>query len=182
MKKTFLLCSALLALCCSHAYAKQHHSEDRKLDTCTNEYSVANSGYDVVAYFKYNEPRHGKSEYAVKGRHGITYLFSSEETKELFEKDPKRYRPQYGGFSAYSMAKGEKERGNPTIWTIVDGKLYLNASDKEKSKWEEDRSKYIKEADEKWEKKIKKYKEKKDKKDKKEKKDKEDKDHDEDDD
>ena len=142
------------------------------------------------SYFEDEEPRHGKSEYAVKRKNGITYLFSSERTKALFEKDPKRYLPQYGGFSAYSMAKGEKVRGNPAVWSIVDGKLYLNASKKERNKWNKKRSKFIKEGDEKWEKKVKKYKEKdcdrdkkgkKDKKDKKNKKNK-DKDHDEDDD
>lgn len=107
-----------MALFCLTSFADQHAKQDAKLssceNTCTNEYKVANDGYDVVAYFKYNEPRRGKGEYAVKLHNGATYLFSSEETKALFEEKPKSYLPQYGGFCAYGMAQNEKVTVDPT--------------------------------------------------------------------
>lgn len=34
--------------------------------------------------------------------------------------------PQYDGHCAYGVAQGGKVPGNPTLWRIVDGKLYLN--------------------------------------------------------
>ena len=38
----------------------------------------------------------------------------------------------------------------PELWTIVDGKLYLNLNDKVQNMWNEDRAGFIKEADKNW--------------------------------
>ena len=84
---------------------------------------IAN-GYDVVAYF---------SNQAIKGNKknttnydGVTFLFSSHENLKLFQKSPKKYIPQYGGYCAYAIGKSsEKVSINPKTFEIRNGKLYL---------------------------------------------------------
>ena len=84
----------------------------------------AAEGYDVVAYFS-NEAIEGNKEFQSVYQ-GIKYKFSSQENLSEFNKDPKIYVPQYGGFCAYAIAeKGEKVSVNPKAFQIIDNKLYL---------------------------------------------------------
>ncbi|MFT4849754.1 MAG: YHS domain-containing protein [Sediminicola sp.] len=84
----------------------------------------AAEGYDVVAYFS-NEATEGSKEFQVVYQ-GIKYKFSSEENLSEFNKNPRMYVPQYGGFCAYAVAeKGEKVSVNPKAYQIIDNKLYL---------------------------------------------------------
>ena len=82
------------------------------------------AGYDVVAYFN-NKAIKGAKKIAVT-YDGVKFLFSTKENKVLFNKNPKKYIPQYGGYCAYAMGKnGEKVSINPKTFEIRDGKLYL---------------------------------------------------------
>ena len=84
----------------------------------------AAEGYDVVAYFS-NEAIDGNKEFQTVYK-GIKYKFSSQENLSEFNKNPKMYVPQYGGFCAYAIAeKGEKVSVNPRAFQIIDNKLYL---------------------------------------------------------
>lgn len=86
---------------------------------------IAIRGYDPVAYFRDGGPRLGKPEFSV--RHGdATWRFASAEHKTLFEADPARYMPAYGGFCAYGTSRGYLVKVEPEAWSIVDGRLYLN--------------------------------------------------------
>lgn len=84
----------------------------------------AAEGYDVVAYFS-NEAIEGNKEFQTVYQ-GNKYKFSSQENLSEFNKNPKIYVPQYGGFCAYAIAeKGEKVSVNPKTFQIIDNKLYL---------------------------------------------------------
>lgn len=104
------------------------------------------SGYDVVAYFSMEQAPVGQSQPAgVPGKssitadyNGATFAFSTEENRDLFVADPARYAPQYDGHCAYGVAKGGKVPGNPNLWRIVDGKLFLNINTAVVGFWEED--------------------------------------------
>ena len=104
------------------------------------------SGYDVVAYFDLPQNAVGQSQPApVPGKasitaeyNGATFAFSTEENRDRFLADPARFVPQYDGHCAYGVAKGGKVPGNPTLWRIVDGKLYLNITPVVVGFWEED--------------------------------------------
>ncbi|MHA7874415.1 YHS domain-containing (seleno)protein [Roseivivax sp.] len=104
------------------------------------------SGYDVVAYFDLPQAAPGTPQpEAVPGRAGITaehngatFAFASEENRARFLADPAAYVPQYDGHCAYGVAKGGKVPGNPNLWRIVDGKLYLNITEAVVGFWEED--------------------------------------------
>ncbi|WP_299778414.1 YHS domain-containing (seleno)protein [uncultured Roseobacter sp.] len=104
------------------------------------------SGYDVVAYFDLEQNPVGTAQpAAVPGDkditstyNGATFAFSSEANKAAFEADPEKYVPQYDGHCAYGVAKGGKVPGNPNLWRILDGKLYLNITQNVVGFWEED--------------------------------------------
>jgi len=110
----------------------------------TTGYAV--SGYDVVAYFGLTQNPVGQSQpAAVAGKTSITadyngakFAFSSEANRDTFLADPAKYAPQYDGHCAYGVAKGGKVPGNPNLWRIVDGKLYLNITKNVVTFWEED--------------------------------------------
>ena len=114
------------------------------------EYTAANgyaaSGYDVVAYWSLDQVPVGQSQPApLAGRadisaefDGATYLFATEANRDVFLADPAKYAPQYDGHCAYGVAKGGKVPGNPTLWRIVDGKLYFNITPNVVTFWEED--------------------------------------------
>ena len=65
---------------------------------------VALSGYDVVSYFTRKKATKGKSR--IQARYnGYFWNFSSSIHKMLFEKNPNRYIPRYGGHCAWAMAE-----------------------------------------------------------------------------
>ena len=81
---------------------------------------------------------------------GTTYLFASKSNRRQFVKAPEKYLPQFGGFCAYGAAVGKKFYADPTVWKIVDGKLYVNLDKKIQKKWESDLSDNLKKAHANW--------------------------------
>jgi YHS domain-containing protein len=110
---------------------------------------LALRGYDPVAYFTDGKPVLG--DFTITAQHdGATYRFASEDHKALFLKDPAKYLPEFGGFCAFGTAKGVKVDGDPTVWKIVDNKLYLNLAPAVATRWDQDIAGNIKTANEKW--------------------------------
>ncbi len=111
-----------------------------------DETGYAVSGYDVVAYFDLEQAPVGQSQPAgVPGKssitadyNGATFAFSTEANRDAFVANPAKYAPQYDGHCAYGVAKGGKVPGNPNLWRIVDGKLFLNINTAVVGFWEED--------------------------------------------
>lgn len=116
---------------------------------------LAIEGYDPVAYFNAGKAIQGKKEINAKIG-GITYRFANASNKELFQKDPQKYQPQYGGWCAYAMgANGEKVEVDPETFKIIDNKLYLfyNAYfNNTLKKWNADEANLKKMADVNWKK------------------------------
>jgi YHS domain-containing protein len=89
------------------------------------EKGIAIQGYDPVAYFTMKKARKGNPKIELTSS-GVKYLFSTEENKKEFEKNPSKYEPQYGGWCAYAIGdNGKKVEINPETFKILDGKLYL---------------------------------------------------------
>lgn len=106
-------------------------------------------GFDPVAYFTVGVPTPGNSEF--KAEHdGATYRFASAENRDLFNADPEKYAPQYGGFCAFGAAMGRKFGADPQAWRIVDGKLYLNLNKEIQKRWVADIPGFIRGADHNW--------------------------------
>ena len=81
---------------------------------------------------------------------GYKHLFSSKENKELFEKDPEKYLPAYGGYCAFGVSLGVLFPVEIDRWEIIDGRLILQFSEEFKKKYEEDTNGNIKKADDNW--------------------------------
>jgi YHS domain-containing protein len=82
-------------------------------------------GYDPVAYFKQAKALKGNPTIE-SNYQGVSYLFASTENKAVFDKDPAKYLPQYGGFCAYGVANGVLTNAeSPNAFTVYKGKLYL---------------------------------------------------------
>lgn len=107
------------------------------------------SGYDAVAYFTAGEPVAGSDQYSMEYK-GAVWKFASREHLELFRAEPEAYAPQYGGYCAWAMAEGDTASTEPELWTIHDGKLYLNYSRRINARWKENMLEYIEQADRQW--------------------------------
>ena len=91
-------------------------------------------GYDPVAYFTDSKPVEGSADFTYKWN-GATWHFASAAHRDLFAKEPAKYAPQYGGYCAWAMTRGDKADIDPTCWKIVNGKLYLNYSKDIQTQW-----------------------------------------------
>ena len=106
-------------------------------------------GTDPVAYFTQGVPMAGNEAHKLMWR-GATWTFANAENMAMFEMDPERYAPQYGGYCAYALSKGAIATSVPEAWTIVDGRLYLNFSVNVRSIWSQDIPGNIALADANW--------------------------------
>ena len=110
---------------------------------------LALDGYDAVAYFNTGKPAKGSAAPAVTWN-GATWHFSSAENKAAFEAKPEAYAPQYGGYCAWAVSEGYTAKGDPGIWRIVEGKLYLNYNASVQKSWEKDIPGRIAKGDKNW--------------------------------
>ena len=110
---------------------------------------AAVGGYDPVAYFTVGKPVEGSSEYTHEWM-GATWYFTSAQNRASFEKEPEKYAPQYGGYCAYAVANGATAPGDPQVWKIVDGKLFLNVTKSIQTEWAKDIAGYVEKADANW--------------------------------
>lgn len=120
-----------------------------RVNTLGSHDGTAIRGYDPVAYFREARPRRGKAEFSVR-HHGAVWRFASAENKALFQADPERYLPAYGGYCAYGTSRGYLVKIEPDAWSIVDGRLYLNYDLGIRKTWLGDSGVFIRKADENW--------------------------------
>ncbi|KUL94941.1 hypothetical protein DK26_12635 [Bosea sp. WAO] len=121
----------------------------RPVNTIGSPDGLAIRGYDPVAYFRDHGPRLGKPEFSVH-HGGASWRFASAEHKALFEADPARYLPAYGGFCAYGTSRGYLVKIEPEAWSIVDGRLYLNYDLGVRETWLAQTRAYIARAEGNW--------------------------------
>lgn len=111
--------------------------------------NTAVGGYDTVSYHQ-GGPVKGDKRYSTEWN-GADWHFSSAENLALFESDPEAYAPAYGGHCAWALAtKNDLVKGDPTVWAIVDGRLYLNYNKSVQTQWNTDRPGFIRQADANW--------------------------------
>ena len=128
--------------CCAQAFGA---SPDLNLDSN----GLALRGYDPVSYFSDNRAEPGNS--GISAEHGgATYYFSNENNRDEFLREPRLYEPHYGGFCAYGVAVGQKFDGDPEVFMIVEGKLYLQLDRATQTLWKAELNKNIAIADRTW--------------------------------
>ena len=107
------------------------------------------TGHDVVAYFTLGH--HALGQPQIKSVYeGVTFRFASAEHKALFDRAPKNYLPQYGGFCANGIEYAIPWGGDADTWRIYDGKLYIFGGEASRDAFELDRANSLKLADKYW--------------------------------
>lgn len=110
---------------------------------------TAVGGYDSVAYFTQGEAVKGNPNITLDYS-GATWRFSSAANKDMFAANPEKYAPQYGGHCAFAAAKGYLAKGDPEVWHIENGKLYLNFDRNVQTMWFQDIPGFIEAANARW--------------------------------
>jgi len=95
-------------------------------------------GVDPVALIDQGKELQGKEAFKV-ARVKFDYLFATAENKATFEKSPEKYEIQLNGICA-RMGGGP---GNPSDYAVVDGKIYIFASDNCHKKFVAEPAKYL---------------------------------------
>ena len=107
-------------------------------------------GYDPVAYFTQKKAVKGSPKYQTTYQ-GATYYFSSAADLATFKKSPAKYVPQYGGFCANGIANRQVSAGDPTVFFVLKGKLYVCASPEAGKEFNSNPEANVKKADDNWE-------------------------------
>jgi YHS domain-containing protein len=139
IKSTFVT-SALLVSSLSFA---------SNIEVNANGNDLAIKGYDTVSYFTKGAPTKGSDKFTA-AYNGAIYQFSTADNRDLFQSDPSKYAPQYGGFCAFGVTMNKKFDTDPMAWHIRGDKLYLNLNKNVQKKWVTDIPGYIETAQTNW--------------------------------
>jgi YHS domain-containing protein len=143
MIKTVLTLVAMLSLSIAS------NAESQKFLVNKNKNGLALQGYDPVAYFTDNKPVKGNASYK-SSFEGAFYHFSSAGHKAMFDADPIKYAPAYGGYCGYAASINRLSPISPDWFQIEDGKLILQHNKKAFDKFNADLKGNIAKADENW--------------------------------
>ena len=114
---------------------------------CISGVAIAQSAQDAVPVLEGLDPVMLVQGKEVPGNLKITvtrdnfqYMFASEANKAAFEKDPARYEIQLNGSCA---RMGPPVRGNPDLYTVYQGRIYIFGSGECKTRFEAAPANYL---------------------------------------
>jgi YHS domain-containing protein len=122
----------------------------KKMKLNLDEKGVILKGYDAVAYFKQGKAVKGDPKFSSTYQ-GAIYYFASSDDKDEFDKSPAKYKPQYGGYCADAMKKGQLHDIDPNQFFVYKGKLYVCTGEAQIKDFKATPDANIKKADKKWE-------------------------------
>jgi YHS domain-containing protein len=96
------------------------------------------NGYDVLSYYTNQRPLKGSPEYQIEYQ-GTKWYFVNKINMNKFKRNPEMYIPEFGGYSVWAIAHGKLIGGDPEIWKLVEGGLYLFCSERTRTKWMQER-------------------------------------------
>lgn len=108
-------------------------------------------GYCPVCYIAAGKAVKGTEELSVT-HEGKVYYFVSTDAVKAFEAEPEKFLPQYDGYCAYGMSLGKKFESDPTVFSVVDGKIYLNKDESIGKLFKVETEGHIVKADAEWKK------------------------------
>ena len=106
-------------------------------------------GADVTAYFTNGKYEQGKPEFR-SAYEGVDFRFASAQSKALFDKEPTKYLPQYGGYCADGIVYAIPWGGDADTWKMINGKLYIFGGQSSKDAFELDEKANLVLADKYW--------------------------------
>ena len=81
-------------------------------------------GADVTAYLTQAKYVQGDPQFK-SVYEGVTFYFASADTKGMFDKEPKKYIPEYGGYCANGIVYGIPWGGDADSFMVIGGKVYM---------------------------------------------------------
>ncbi len=106
-------------------------------------------GSDVTTYFTQGKYTQGSNQFK-SVYEGVVFRFASAENKALFDKEPKKYLPEYGGYCANGIVYGIPWGGDADSFRMINGKLYMFGGIGSKEGFEIDIPKNLALADKYW--------------------------------
>ncbi len=106
-------------------------------------------GADVTTYFTQGKYTQGTSQFK-SVYEGVTFRFANAQNKALFDKEPQKYLPEFGGYCANGIAYGIPWGGDADTWSMVNGKLYIFGGQGSKDGFEVDVPKNLALAEKYW--------------------------------
>lgn len=107
------------------------------------------NGYCPVCYLAKSVAAKGTTDFVAEHK-GSTYLFVSQGALDAFNADPEKYLPEYHGYCAYGMSLGKKFESDPTVFTVNDGRYFLNKDAEIAKLFHKDTAAHIAKADTHW--------------------------------
>ena len=81
-------------------------------------------GWDAVSYFTEPKPLQGRGDYEYVWQN-VPWHFASAANRDVFEKSPEIYAPQFGGHGAMGVARGFLSDSDPAMYAVFKQRLYL---------------------------------------------------------
>lgn len=110
---------------------------------------VAIDGFDAVAFFDHGAAEPGRRSHAVMWK-GVTWRFATADSQARFESNPRAFSPAFGGYCAYAMSKGRLAAGDPQLWVMWQGRLYMLNNPRALEVWQGNRAELIARAQQYW--------------------------------
>jgi hypothetical protein len=85
---------------------------------------LAIAGYDPVAFYTDGKPILGSPDFEL-AYGGVVWRFCNVGDREAFAARPDVYMPRFGGYDPLGVASGVAVAGNPSLWLISGGQLFL---------------------------------------------------------
>jgi hypothetical protein len=85
---------------------------------------LAIDGYDPVAFYTDGKPMPGSPDFEFQYG-GAIWRFRNIGNRAAFAARPDVYMPQFGGYDPLGIAHGVAVAGNPSVWSITGGRLFL---------------------------------------------------------
>ena len=85
---------------------------------------AAMEGYDPISYFTEPGPVAGRPEFEYYWS-DVPWYFASAANRDVFIRSPETYAPMFGGYAAMSLSRGYLSVGNPRVYAILAGRLFL---------------------------------------------------------
>ncbi len=138
-----------LTLVATLVLAVASQAESQKFLVNKTKDGLALQAYDPVAYFTDNKAVKGSPKFK-SSFEGANYYFASAEHKTLFEANPAKYVPAYGGYCGYAASIDRLSPVSPEWFQIEDGKLILQHNKKAFDKFNAELKSNIVKADQNW--------------------------------
>ncbi len=110
---------------------------------------LAIAGYDPVAFYTDGKPVPGSPDLELQYG-GAVWRFCNIGNREAFAARPDVYMPKFGGYDPLGVARGIAVAGNPTVWLISGGQLFLFYDQDRLATFTADTERFIAAAERKW--------------------------------